>query len=84
MTDIRCGTCRHYDPSRNPETGRIRPSEGGRCWWVHPAQDDPLPSCMRDVWRRGEEPRLGHKLALGRTRCTAHTGTDCKCWEGKK
>lgn len=26
-----CGTCKHYEPTRNPETGRVLRSERGHC-----------------------------------------------------
>lgn len=36
MTDQRCGTCRHYAPTRNEKTGRVLSSMAGQCKWTPP------------------------------------------------
>ena len=33
MIEQTCGTCRHYEPHRDPVTKRIRPSMPGACGW---------------------------------------------------
>lgn len=36
MSDIRCGTCRHYAPAINSDTGRVLTSNPGDCRWPMP------------------------------------------------
>ena len=30
---MRCGDCKHYEPARNPDTGRQLPSKEGHCMY---------------------------------------------------
>ena len=75
--DIRCGTCRLYEPVRG-ETGRVRPSEGGYCRWVPPNPKQSLP------WSLIYRARLLGELMNARARVFAGTGAMCECWEPKK
>lgn len=36
-----CGNCKHYKPCRNPDTGRILPSQAGVC--AYPVKWPELP-----------------------------------------
>lgn len=42
--DRRCGTCRHYQKTRNPDTGRALPSKAGKC--AYPVEWPELPICF--------------------------------------
>lgn len=44
----RCGTCIHYQPTRNPDTGRVLPSKAGTCGY--PVEWPELPICFRAFW----------------------------------
>ncbi len=41
-----CGTCLHYEPTRNPETGRPLPTRGGRC--RYPVKWPVLPDAYKE------------------------------------
>lgn len=38
----RCGTCRHYQPTRNPDTWRVLPSKAGKCGYEVEWPDLPI------------------------------------------
>ena len=55
MTDRRCGTCRHYLPARNPDTGRVLPSQAGECRYE--VQWPVLPMCYSSTYASPQLPR---------------------------
>src|SRR3990167_1894308 len=68
-----CGTCKFYQPSRGP-TGRIRPTEKGKCGWEQP---------WPEKW-----PEAFHRGYLQPTHCLKaemfmNDGMNCQCWEKK-
>ena len=75
-----CGTCRFYQPARNPDTGRVLPSQPGECGYevVMPA----MPFSMF-VW---DTARFGRKVRPSRP-MKAHVrpgdGAECECWAAK-
>jgi hypothetical protein len=62
MTPNRCGDCKWYEPTRNPDTGRALTSKDGRCTYsvIWPE----LPKAFRGarfpvrlpVWRESKDP----------------------------
>jgi hypothetical protein len=79
MTAQRCGNCRHYDPTRNPETGRARPSEPGRCLWKPLAWPTLAASYVTVQWGGQRAPNWPTSHTM-----YSHSGEDCKTWERKK
>lgn len=67
-----CGTCRHYRPKRNSETGRILPSYPGDCAWKPPTYDMPL-AVIRAI---GPFPPIVYRVAVRKDT----DATSCKCW----
>lgn len=67
-----CGTCRHYRPKRNSETGRILPSYPGACAWNPPTYDMPL-AVIRAI---GPFPPIVYRVAVRKDT----DATSCKCW----
>ena len=75
MTPNRCGECKWYEPTRNPDTGRPLPSKDGVCTYAVIWPD--LPKCFHKpdmpqrttVWRgwtlpcRTWEPKTAPKAA---------------------
>lgn len=49
MSNPACGNCRHFEPTRNPATGRVLPSQPGRCGYVVPWPT--LPQCYPRFWQ---------------------------------
>ena len=46
---MRCADCKHYEPARNPDTGRQLPSQAGDC--VYPVAWPKLPKAfLPDRW----------------------------------
>ena len=45
--DTRCGDCRNYEPARNPETNRPRPSYAGSC--TYPVTWPKLPKSFAPI-----------------------------------
>ena len=46
---MRCADCKHYEPARNPDTGRQLPSQAGDC--VYPVEWPKLPKAfLPDRW----------------------------------
>lgn len=72
-----CGTRLHYEPTRNPETGRALPTQGGKC--RYPVKWPVMPESYKEhgVWGpncyRFPYPRI------------VYTGScpDCPTWEQK-
>jgi len=54
MSLTRCGDCRWYEPTRNPDTGRVLTSAAGRCTYliVWPV----LPKAMISAWNSAYLP----------------------------
>jgi hypothetical protein len=74
-TPRKCGTCRHYQPSRGP-TGRIRPTQRGACAWTFP-WPSVWPHSFVNSWRR-DTPRRPIPDAVW-----AANGSTCPCWQEK-
>lgn len=79
MTDQRCGTCRLFEPTRNPETGRVRPTEPGQCTWQPPEWPVMAASYSRMQWSGPPAPDWPTKH-----RMFTHDGASCKTWAAKK
>ena len=47
---MRCGDCKHYEPARNPETGRQLPSKQGQC--TYPVEWPKLPKAFLNAPQR--------------------------------
>jgi len=77
VTDHRCGTCRHYAPTRGP-SGRVRPSEPGSCHWRHACANDPVPFSGVKHWGAGPHT-IGDATEL-RHRVRNIDGSICQCW----
>lgn len=76
MIDHRCGTCRHYQPTRNPDTGRVLPSQAGKC--TYPVEWPELPICFRaQAW--GNEPRWPSRNEVW----PGKLANGCAFWETK-
>lgn len=73
-----CGTCKHYEPERNPETGRLLPSLQGRCVYEVKWQD--LPECFSVADLAGKS-MIERPYRHGMWR---FQGEHCKMWEQKK
>ena len=69
VTDVRCGTCRHYVPERNPDTGRSLPSRNGECAF-EVVVTSPLP--------------YGVSVQVYRTAVWSYSGVGCPCHDPKK
>ena len=72
-----CGECQHYEPTRNPTTGRVRRSEQGRCACPVTWPDLPMAYQM-GVWgpTRVEWPRPSGVWP--------RSGAGCTKWEQKQ
>lgn len=79
MSDQRCGTCRLFEPARNPKTGRVRPTEPGQCTWQPP--EWPVMAASYYTHQRGgiRSPSWPTKHDMYR-----YNGTNCKTWAPKK
>lgn len=77
--DKRCGTCQHYTPQRNRETGRVLRAEPGRCGW-RPASWPVLSDAFSTAqWGGSYAPSWPTPHGMH-----ANMGSDCKMWERKK
>jgi len=75
MKDKRCGTCAFFLPAFNEKTGRVRPSEPGRCnykvdWPV-------LPASYYSISFRGYHLPVSHHVYRGSCR-------ECRTWQEKE
>lgn len=72
----RCGTCRHYQPTRNPDTGRVLTSKAGSCGYE--VRWPELPMCYCDSpWNTPRWPEK-HRVWPG------EDATKCAMWEQNK
>ena len=79
MSDIRCGTCRLWEPTRSSDTGRPFPSQPGDCGWKPPAWPALPASYHVPQWHmRKMAPDWPTKRVM-----YAHNGADCGMWEPK-
>ena len=69
MSEVRCGTCRHYVPERNPDTGRSLPSRNGECAF-EVVVTSPLP--------------YGVSVQVYRAAVWSYSGMGCPCHDPKK
>jgi len=62
MTPNRCGDCRWYEPTRNPDTGRALTSQDGQCGYsviwpnLPKAFGAPRMPMRLSVWRENTAP----------------------------
>ena len=67
-----CGQCVHYAPTRSTDTGRILPSQPGRC--TYSVLRTPIPQCYY---------RLEEAVILARSPIWSNSGDKCPCFEAK-
>ena len=72
-----CGNCKHYEPHRDSETGRVHPSKEGRCGWPLPKTKWPL-AYRRAGYVYGRECDPSPPYAVGVWK-TTNAGT-CACF----
>lgn len=71
MEDKSCGTCFFYRPYRNPDTGRVKSSEKGNCYY--PVQWPRMPESYHAGFR-------GYIQYPTRFNVWPQNGKDCECW----
>jgi hypothetical protein len=69
MTPNRCGDCKWYEPTRNPDTGRALPSKDGKCNYLVILPN--MPKCFLN-------PYMPQRTAVWRE-CTV----PCQTWAPK-
>lgn len=79
MTEKICGTCKHYEPTRNPDTGRVLPSKHGACGFVVVWPVLPLAYSI-NAW--GGDAWLPNKPRPGPIRQTT-PADKCPCYSAK-
>ncbi len=74
-----CGNCKHYEPARNPETGRLLPSQAGQCTYQVVWPETPTSYDVMDKWGRcgSFSPPLPQSVR-------SDDGSRCKMFEDKK
>ena len=74
MTERTCGGCLHYEPARNPDTGRVMPSHAGECGFV--VVWPMLPIVYHDWGRPWKKPTKGFTYKH-------HDASTCPCFSAK-
>jgi len=65
-----CKNCKFYNPERNPDTGRVLPSQGGQCKYV--VEWPKLPDSMLQ-WRKN--------TVMWRSKMWPYNGENCSVFE---
>ncbi|SER38500.1 hypothetical protein [Giesbergeria anulus] len=70
---MNCGTCKHFRPTKNPETGKALPSQLGKCAYPVRWPDLPQAYVLSNKTLMWPSP-----LPVSRG-----SGSECKMWELK-